>query len=255
MLSTIAKKLSYDQIVCGANMKWEGFRTKMEAYAEKLMLCEVNDIVICADAYDTLPLRDANEFEQIFKQEFLNQGFSIVSSAETHCISAICKPLTEWQKHHTITTSRRYANVGLICGTAKSMLEFWTYALERNFTDDQIALCSYMNEFPLHTMLDFSNKLLQTTVARQTILPDDQITPGISFIHLPALMAFPLQRQSYSKVLKEIATKLQIEHVLTTQWATRYIPFQADEALIKVLIVLGIVILICIYLTFRLVKK
>ena len=259
LLSTLANELKYKLTVCGHDMKWVGWRTKMKAYLNALNEVEdENAIAVCADAYDTLPLKDAYEFESLYKEHFGNYG--LVASAESNCIPGICKPLSEWLTYSPhggdkVKSSRFYANAGLICGTVKGLKEFWLYALKNGFKDDQYALGHYLNKNFLNGVIDHENVLMQTSVTMNTSTNADNIITrdslngknGPAFLHLPGLKYFSLQRKNYSFAVKELTQRLNMEHILEFKWATRYVPFELDSFSIKILIALAISMLCCTF--------
>jgi hypothetical protein len=226
----------------------------MKAYYEQLCEMKNDDLVICADAYDTFPLRSSKEFKEMYTKNF--SQYDIVTSAETMCIKGICKPLDNWNFFNTIKNQRKYANAVLMCGKVFALRSFWKYALDSNLKDDQICLGNYIN-LNLHSItIDHEALLMQTSVTRNKQgLVEDIITSydgkGTCFIHLPALKYFPEQRKIYAELLKSTSLRTQLEHVIETRWATRYVPFELNKFVIKLLFVIGFLILACIFLIIK----
>ena len=205
--------LGYD-LIGDTNYKWEGFRTKMKLFSFELKKLNKDELVMCVDAYDTLPIKHGKNFEKDFNELF--STYEIVSSAETECLFGICKPL----KNRHELSNRKYVNSGLFCGKAGNLLKFWDWALKNNYSDDQIALSSYFNLHPQITQLDYNNVLFQTSVTRsfnpslqkENIINDTLDLKGAYFLHLPALQYFDGQQQNYLNALNSITTRLNLKH-------------------------------------------
>lgn len=263
MLCSIAKNLNYDLKVCGSNLKWEGCKTKYKAYYEELLNCEENDLIICADAYDTIPLRSYEDFKSIYNNNFSNN--KIVASAETNCIPGICQTIENWKGFSAIRNRRKYVNSGLICGKAKALKKFWKLALDSDILDDQIFLGKYMNlnDDESNITLDHESLLMQTAVnidnkntfAEDLVSKNSMDGGGVCFLHLPALGAFQKQRKVYSEVLKAVALRTNLEHAIHVRWATRFVPFQLDAFVVKLLFVIGVLVLLCVFLVFNKIKR
>ena len=202
------------ELIGNTNMKWKGFRTKMKLFSSELKKLNPNELVMCVDAYDTLPVKHSNSFEKQYLQNF--SEYEIVSSGETTCLFGICTPLKNRQE----LSNRKYVNSGLMCGKASNLLKFWNWALNNNFTDDQVALCHYFNAFPHLTTLDYSNILFQTSVTRSFYPATDNDNcimktlneEGAHFLHLPALQYFDGQQENYLRALNSITKKLKLTH-------------------------------------------
>jgi len=213
ILKLLCPYLGYE-LLGNTNLKWEGFRTKMKLFSSELEKLSPNELVMCVDAYDTLPIKHSADFEKQFYKHF--NEYEIVSSGETTCLFGICKPL----KNREHLSNRKYVNSGLICGKAKNLLKFWDWALKKKYTDDQIALCDYFNTFPKITTIDYNNVLFQTSVTRsffpakdnENSILDTLNLKGAFFLHLPALQYFDGQQENYLRALNSITTKLKLTH-------------------------------------------
>ena len=226
VLFTLAQALGWKIHVAGVGAEWKGWRTKMEVYAaavKHIAESEPEAMVVCADAYDVLALKGPYDFSKIALR--LTSKPMIVS-AETFCGSN-CRPL----QHYDSDTQRKYANAGLLCGRAAHVSNMWHALLDTSWSDDQVALSEYMDQRPELFFLDTKAVLLQTSTGK---LSDDDISDdtidglGPAFLHLPGL-ADPKhvkQRQVYTLVLSEVARRIQLDHILTTRWASRHVPFQ-----------------------------
>jgi len=202
------------ELLGNTNLKWEGFQTKMKLFSSELVKLCPNELVMCVDAYDTLPIKHSSDFEKQFLKYF--SKYEIVSSGETTCLFGICKPLQNRQELST----RKYVNSGLMCGKAKNLLKFWDWALQNEYKDDQIALCDYFNAFPQITTIDYDNVLFQTSVTRsffpatdnENCILDTLNLKGAFFLHLPALQYFDGQQENYLQALNSITAKLNLSH-------------------------------------------
>jgi hypothetical protein len=225
MLFTLAQALGWKIHVAGVGVEWKGWRTKMEVYAaavKTISETEPLSMVVCADAYDVLVLRTPTDFSKI--AALLTQK-PIIVSAETFCGSN-CRPL-----NYESSTQRKYANAGLLCGRAKQVSNMWHALLQTSWRDDQIALSEYMDQNTDLFFLDTEAKLLQTSTGKfkDDDISDDTIDGlGPAFLHLPGLAdsKHVKQRQIYSMVLADVARRTHLDHILTTRWASRHVPFQ-----------------------------
>jgi hypothetical protein len=79
--------------------------------------------------------------------------------------TAQCVPLVKYWKHHTqgVYPLRKYVNSGLMCGKAGALLEFFRYATEKKFEDDQEAMGTFMNAYPEKVCADVDHTLLHST--------------------------------------------------------------------------------------------
>jgi hypothetical protein len=224
MLYTLAKELGWTVIVAGQNEPWKGWRTKMDVYARACKDIAANEpdaIVVCSDAYDVLPLRAASEFSMSF--DFSKRP--IVVSAETFCGSN-CRPLNNFG-----TSSRPYVNAGLICGRAQFVANMWSSLLATQWTDDQMALSEYMDNHVELFHLDSDANILFTRPGgvEKDVVSNDVIDGfGPWFLHLPGLQHHQDQKDMYAVVLRAVATRTNLNHILSTQWASRHVPFQGD---------------------------
>jgi len=168
----------------GEGEVWMGFISKLKGYRNALESLPDNKLVILSDARDVLCLRGPTAFTEGFvsfnrdlvvSMEVLCQGNFDVP--ETFC-GGQCIPLTAYWKHNNITSlpARKFANSGLIAGRASSLKTFLDWAIANNFTDDQLALCKYMVNFPERIGADFQAVLLHTSTFG--------VNAGIQSIHI-----------------------------------------------------------------------
>jgi hypothetical protein len=207
-------------------------------------------------------MRNSIDFVKEYKNHF--NHFELVASSETMCIPGICTPIEYLKKS---LNRRKYANAGLMCGTLKGLHTFWKEALESNLKDDQFFLGKYINvslqrESIKKIAIDVENILMQTSAPPEmdqsmenSVLEKTLLGQQSFFLHLPALKYFPKQRKKYSDILKQVANRTNVSHVLTTEWATRYVPFELDIFTKKLLIALSICIVTIIILSYMYLKK
>jgi hypothetical protein len=161
---------SWQYMIVGGGMKWDGCRTRMNAYKTVLGALPANKVVVLTHARDVFCLRGANKFLDAYK----SYGKSIVASMELMCDGAFettdrdahtqCQPLTQYWSRVGAIPDRRFVNNGLVCGTVAALRDFLAWALDNKYTDDQFAMGNYMNTFPDRVAADCDARLLHTSV-------------------------------------------------------------------------------------------
>lgn len=186
---------SWDLIVFGENVKWEGWRTRMKCYYDIANSFPSDELLVFTDAYDVLCLQPSTGFKEIFESFKTN----IVSGAESGCDEVgNCYPPKKWWAYHNFpitTCANKYVNGGLFCGKAGSIAHLWSWCLKENYDDDQIALGHFMDTFPDQITLDSNNKLFfndDNGRKKYTFMPDktiirDNILYKPYFIHFPGI--------------------------------------------------------------------
>jgi hypothetical protein len=182
-LQTLEKnKWNYKLI--GEGEKWEGFTSKLKGYANYIKTLDPNQLIIVSDARDVVCLRGPKAFVKGFKS--FNK--EIVVSMEQTCCGIFnppldskcvqCVHLTEYWKHYKINDlpDRKFVNSGLVAGKAASVLDWLEWSLTNKFTDDQLALGTYINTFPQKVGLDTNAIILHTSTFG--------INAGIQSIHV-----------------------------------------------------------------------
>lgn len=217
IFKTIGKKLEYDTYLFGNNIQWTGFKTKMKVFMDNLNQFHDEDLIICSDCYDVLPLRHSKEFE-LKVQKYLDRNIKIIISAEMFCLSN-CVPLKEFKlkNKYFLETGLQYVNAGLIFGQCKYLKNMWTF-LYNNYDDDQIGLSHYMNENPSIIYFDQLSDFFLTSACNKYIPRLENIDKNDSFfLHVPSLNQHKVQRHFYKQVLEKIATNLHVEHLTGPQ--------------------------------------
>jgi len=218
MLCLLAKKLNYTLKICGVDWKWEGWRTKMKAYAEatkQIAEKEPDALCICTDSYDTLPVRYADDFEN----EFQLFNADIVCSAENHC-GGNCRPL---QNYDLRNAKYKNVNAGLLGGKAQALHQMWSYFYDHGYKDDQLALSEYTDNSFNNVKVDtqaklFFNSGLAFGFDKSNYL-DSSLLLGknVFVIHFPGLNFFSAQQINYKQSLSFLLKKYNLDYILNTR--------------------------------------
>lgn len=174
-------KLNWKYVIIGNNTKWEGVKTKINAYNHYLQRLPENKIVILSDSRDVLCTRSPQTFMDAIKH-IHNQ---IIVSAEMFLIGHMDwtdgqindakrkdpnffwqgEPLNNYWKYYNIHNYplRKYINSGLIVGNVKQLKKMFEWMLLNKYTDDQLALCCYANQFPEDIYVDYNAEILHTS--------------------------------------------------------------------------------------------
>ena len=178
------EKHKWNYKLIGEGEVWQGFITRLNGYANYVKTLDPNQLIILSDARDVVCLRGPKAFTKGF--ESFNRD--LVVSAELLmggqfnppmdfvCFQAV--HLTEYWSKHNISPlpDRKFVNGGLVAGKASAVLNWLQWSIDNKFTDDQLALGNYMNNFPQRCGIDTSAILLHTTVFG--------VNAGIQSIHL-----------------------------------------------------------------------
>lgn len=205
-MSTL-KSHGWDSVFIGKGEQWDGFITRIRAYAKFIQTLDDTQVVVLTDARDVICVRNSDAFLEGFRE----YKRDIVVSMELLCGGAFdvsddyknvqCVPLTHYWKTNGIRPpNRKFINAGLIAGTGKGLKEMYKWILDGGYTDDQYAIGSYMNTFPDRVAADTEAALLHTTnfgvnAGIQSIHVQKQDSPtlaelygrGAFFLHIPGL--------------------------------------------------------------------
>ena len=166
------KKHKWDYILIGEGEVWKGFTSKMEGYKRTLETLPSKKVVILSDARDVFCLRTPTNFmyyKKIIKQHIIvsmeifggGRVFPPDDLYNEQCV--VLKKFFEAYNVNPKPFLRKFVNSGLICGNAQSLLEFLNFALENKYTDDQLALGTFMNTYPEKVYADIHANLLHTS--------------------------------------------------------------------------------------------
>ena len=266
MLSAL-KKLEWDFEVLGKNYKWNGWPTRMLAYAD---FCDKQDpkcIIIFVDAYDALPVRSPLKFEELFT----SFNVDILVGAEHFCWFN-CRPLEKyWLEHSKINThNNNYVQGGCVVGRAHALSKMYRWCLDNNYTDDQIGISNFIDNFPNNVALDHQNVisfhdnwgstgiLSINEETNQLHVNRNELNTNPYFIHFPGFLAWsslpllnvskPTETKNYNFVGKHV---LQDNFVLVGQ---------VDSTAYSIGNIVGLVLLclcffICLILIFLIMRK
>ena len=166
---------NWEYLIVGQGDVWNGFISKIKGYIKFLKTLPSDKIVILTDARDVICCRSPHAFMDAFNSfggnmvvsmELYCEGYMDINDTNLNkikCVQSI--PITQyWKKHNIIKLpDRKYVNSGLICGKVKQLLHELEWAINNNYSDDQLALCNYINAFPDNVTLDIDATLLHTS--------------------------------------------------------------------------------------------
>lgn len=192
----------------GGGEVWKDFTNKLNGYRDAVAALSPETLVVLSDARDVLCVRGPKAFAKAFR----TFGKELLASTELFCDGKLdvpsdfkcfqSAPLNEYWRHCGVTSlpDRKFVNSGLIAGEAKAVLAFLEWSIQGKFTDDQYALCSYVNTFPAKIALDVEAAVLHTTTfgvnaGIQSIHVQKKDSPtfaelfgrGAFFLHVPGL--------------------------------------------------------------------
>ena len=153
------EKYNYDYKIVGIGSKWEGFMTKIKGYLEYTKTLDPNQLVVITDAYDVLATGPPGELISNYK----SYGKPLVVGAESYC-GKNCIPVDKWwnsEKGKEREKGKlRYVNSGFFMGPAYIITKTLNYMVSLGISDDQEALCIYVNDYPDSVSLDINAHLI-----------------------------------------------------------------------------------------------
>ena len=216
------KQNKWNYTLIGQGETWEGFQTRMRGYMEALHNLPKRQLVVVSDARDVVCVRPSD----YFNDGFLSFGGRIVVSMELFCEGHMeeskvdkkvqCIPLIQYWQHYEITVrpQRKFVNSGLIAGYAEDLYHLFSWILDNKYTDDQLGLCNYMNNFPEKVYADTDAVLLHTSgfgvnCGTLNLKVQSKDSPSLSelfgagayFLHIPGLNISKGQIFVYSNVV------------------------------------------------------
>jgi len=179
------KNNNWKYIFIGEGDKWNGFITRMISYYNNLKKLPLEKIIILSDARDVFCLRKPTTFmnhlnaiADIDKKIIISSEMFLIGNMDWNdeqIENAINKnPEYFWQgihmkkywSHHNKLDNlplRKYLNAGLIIGKVKNLIILFEWAINNNFTDDQLAFSTFTNENPELIYLDSEAELIHTS--------------------------------------------------------------------------------------------
>ena len=220
------KKHKWEYLLIGEGEVWKGFTSKMEGYKRTLEKLNPKKIIVISDARDVVCLRSPKAFLNHVKHE----KQPMIVSMEMFCEGRIFPPddfkgiqcviLSDYYKHYSNDGKghlRKFVNSGLICGEAGTVLEYFNYAFENKYTDDQLALGMFMNTYPEKVYADINAKILHTSTfgcsaGLHSLELQKHDSPTLAqfcgrssyFLHIPGIAPVVGQKNVYNMVWKMI---------------------------------------------------
>jgi len=151
------KKYNYDYNVVGLGQKWLGFMTKINGYYEYAKSAHPDQLIVITDAYDVMANGPPHELIKSYKE----YNKPLVVGCETYC-GANCIPITNWwnERSQEKQGKLKYVNSGFFMARANYLVKVLSFMLSLGITDDQEALCIYVNKYPEDVALDTNTKLV-----------------------------------------------------------------------------------------------
>lgn len=203
---SIEKAGGWEQIRIGTDIKWQGWITRMKEYKKYCQeLKNQDEIIVLSDAYDVLCLRSSIDFLSLYNQYAQNK---IIIGAEIGCHPGNCVAPNEWWNENNLNVDfkhikkgggiiseegPRFVNGGLIAGPAKKLSIMWEWALNEKFSDDQIALGNYTNQFPQEIFLDVDSNFFfndYNATAKYILNEDNSISDDDGKMKTPFFIHF-----------------------------------------------------------------
>jgi hypothetical protein len=138
---------------------WKGWMWRVKSYYDHLLTLDDMTVVIIMDSYDTLMTKSSSDILSTF------EAFKkpIVIGCEWWCGNKDnCGKVDEWWKANNKQPAHRcYINAGVIIGQVKQLKQMYKWVLHQQFTDDQLGIASYINQFGHDNVaLDFGSSLI-----------------------------------------------------------------------------------------------
>jgi hypothetical protein len=151
LISTL-ENTRYSYQIIGRGLKWTNFMTKIQGYLDYLKnVTEINNIYLIIDCFDMFALGSPTEILQKYSKYFPK----IVVGSETFC-GGCCIPLNNFS-HLEVS---RFCNSGFILGPREKLINCLEQLLILDSTNDQVALCKYINLYPEEFHLDTKSEFV-----------------------------------------------------------------------------------------------
>jgi hypothetical protein len=184
-------------LVVGVGEKWQGWPHRMQRYrdaADELAKRDALAVVVCADAYDALSLRDG----AALAADFCAFDRPLLLSLERVCMGN-CVSIRDWWRtdgkrhlaavgiHTGRPPSTRYVNGGLLMGYAWAVRDLYDWMLKTGQGDDQIGLARYCLAHRDHWAPDIRGRIFKNKVFGETLDELDLNGQGAHFGHFPGM--------------------------------------------------------------------
>lgn len=239
---------NWQYVFLNISKKFNGVIDKIKGYLMFLNTLPNNKIVILSDARDVFCCRSPIGFIEGFNHLTNNDNDKILVSTEMFLLrhmnwteEEINKkkaedpnyffqgiPINNYWAYHKIDTLpfRKYVNSGLISGKVSKLKELFKWILDNNYTDDQLGVSEYTNNFPNLVHLDTNAELLHTSGfgvnggaynihIQKLDAPSFSELFGCSsfFLHIPGIEGIKGQKVCYNCVKKCIQDNISLSHV------------------------------------------
>ena len=206
MIRTL-KMLGWNFEIIGLGLAWTGWQIRMRTYTEfARSQTDPNTVIVFIDCYDALAVRTPDGF----LEKFIKFNADVVIGADMHYNLQNGQAVEKyWQslKQKPQDETYRYVNAGFLVGKAFALAAIYDWALANGETDDQKAVCHYMNQVTSQNIKLDSDKILgfndSTDSMRQkpkyTFRENAQIDIVAAngsniapyFIHFPGFLIYP----------------------------------------------------------------
>lgn len=238
------EKNKWEYVFVNKRKEFKGYEDKIDCYYSYLNTLPEEKIVILSDARDVLccrsPLGFIEGFTHLNKD---NNNTKIMVSTELFLLGHMewteeeieerrkkninyfyqGVPLTKYWEYYKYEAppDKKYVNSGLIAGKASEVKRMFGWMIENKYTDDQLGVADYTNNFPELVRLDIANEILHTTTfaingglfnthVQKKDSPTIAELMGYSafFLHFPGITSSKGQRMCYFMV-KEYLLKIE----------------------------------------------
>lgn len=153
-------KYNYNYKILGKGETWNGFMTKINAYYEYIKSLKRNRLICILDSYDVLACSS---------KKIKYGTCKIMVGSQVDCKDYNCIELNNWWKLNFLKKqdNNHYANSGFILGYSNNVLKLLQFMIESKESDDQMALCRYIEKYPKTINIDINSEYIAT------ILPID----------------------------------------------------------------------------------
>lgn len=209
------KKFKYKYKILGNKEKWNGFMTKILAYKKYIDKIKKNvkkNITVCLiDCYDVIACRSSNDFYKLINKIGYDKS-KILCSSQSECKEYNCIELKNWWKNNILkpTNYNLYVNSGFILGEVSLISHLLDWMISSKETDDQMALCKYIELYPNKIDIDITSKIISTILPRdfpdyiiykecinKKYIMNTKTSTFPFFIHTPAITSDMMYRIDY----------------------------------------------------------
>lgn len=259
---------NYSYSIIGIGEKWDNYITKTKAFLKEIKFQDPERIICIIDCYDVLACGPRGEL----CRKYLRAGKPIVVGAMARLENNGAELERWWRKKDLenrskpIETSLKYLNSGCIIGRVKYiriMLEYIINFYNRtHITDDQIALCHFVEESPEFFELDINSSLfgnITTTDSSEFNVLPKKLLEGTSrimdmrklrrpcLIHIPSKESDLMMRMNIfgKKLLQDMYTPIGMMTIVKKKFSNLMKPSNRMSLITLVITIVGIVILCC----------